>query len=169
MPVRPLLLATLLGFFALATPALTQQFPTLESKDLNERTVNLPQDFAADRSLLFVAFEQEQQTDVNTWLPFAEKLEQNGQAKFYELPVLPSALSLVGGFIQNGMRSGIPSQTTRAKTITLYTNVSRFRANLGLGRTNQIYAVVINRTGQVLAVESGAYSEAKAQRLRAAL
>lgn len=169
MRTRHLFLATLFSFFAIATPALAQQFPTIESKDLNERAVTLPQDFGANRSLLFIAFEQEQQTDVNTWLPFAEQLEQNGQAKFYELPVLPSALRLVGGFIQNGMRSGIPSQATRAKTITLYTNVSRFRANLGLGPTNQIYAVVIDRAGKVLAVEGGAYSDAKAQKLRAAL
>ncbi|MCF4098720.1 hypothetical protein [Maritalea mediterranea] len=169
MRTLSLTFAALLSLFITANTALAQQFPNISAKDLNGRSVNLPADFNANRSLLFIAFEQEQQAQVNTWLPFAQQLENAGQAKFYELPVLPSALRLIGGAIENGMRSGIPSQATRAKTLTLYTNVTRFRKNLGLGGKNQIYAVVIDRQGRVLAVQSGAYSSAKANQIRAAL
>lgn len=164
-----LIMATFFSFAAASTATVAQQFPNLDTKDLNGRELSLPADFNANRALLLIAFEQEQQTQINTWLPFAEQLENAGQAKFYELPVLPSALRLMGGMIENGMRSGIPSQATRAKTLTLYTNVTRFRKNLGLGRKNQIYAVVIDRQGRVLAVQSGAYSSAKAKQIRAAL
>jgi len=164
-----LTLATFLSLFLVTSGSLAQQFPNIDTKDLNGRSLNLPADFNANRALLLIAFEQEQQTQINTWLPFAEQLENQGRAKFYELPVLPSALRLVGGMIENGMRSGIPSQATRAKTLTLYTNVTRFRKNLGLGGKNQIYAVVIDRQGRVLTVQSGTYSSAKADQIRAAL
>lgn len=164
-----LTLATFLSLFLVTSGSLAQQFPNIDTKDLNGRSLNLPADFNANRALLLIAFEQEQQTQINTWLPLAEELENQGRAKFYELPVLPSALRLVGGMIENGMRSGIPSQATRAKTLTLYTNVTRFRKNLGLGGKNQIYAVVIDRQGRVLAVQSGTYSSAKADQIRAAL
>lgn len=164
-----LTLATFLSLFLVTSGSLAQQFPNIDTKDLNGRSLNLPADFNANRALLLIAFEQEQQTQINTWLPLAEELESQGRAKFYELPVLPSALRLVGGMIENGMRSGIPSQATRAKTLTLYTNVTRFRKNLGLGGKNQIYAVVIDRQGRVLAVQSGTYSSTKADQIRAAL
>ncbi|TDQ66575.1 hypothetical protein ATL17_0577 [Maritalea mobilis] len=164
-----LIITTFLSFAATSVSASAQQFPNIDTKDLNGRSLSLPADFNAERSLLLIAFEQEQQLQINTWLPFAEQLENAGQAKFYELPVLPSALRLMGGMIENGMRSGIPSQATRAKTLTLYTNVTRFRKNLGLGGKNEIYAVVIDRQGRILAVQSGAYSSAKAKQIRAAL
>lgn len=164
-----LIIATLFGVAATSATASAQQFPTIATKDLNGRSLNLPADFNANRALLLIAFKQEQQTQINAWLPFAQKLEKAGQAKFYELPTLPSALRLMGGLIENGMRSGIKSKATRAKTLTLYTNVNRFRKSLGLGGKNQIYAVLIDRQGRVLAVQSGTYSSAKAKKIRAAL
>ena len=76
---------------------------------------------------------------------------------------------MVRWFINNGMRGGIPAKDQRARTITLYIDKEPFKKSLGLGDENQIYAVLIDKSGKVLWKEEGLYSDAKGKSLEAAL
>jgi hypothetical protein len=51
-------------------------FPTVEGKDLNDRRLTLPADFAAPASLVFVAFERKQQGEVDSWKPFVQEMQR---------------------------------------------------------------------------------------------
>lgn len=163
------LTAALFSFAAITSSAWADQFPTIKAKNLNKVEMNLPQDFGARRSIVMVAYTQGQQDDVNTWLPFLDQASKKSGVKYYEVPVISSGYSLMSGFIDNGMRSGITSNSTRAKTITLYTNVSKFNREVGLSGKGSIHAIVIDRNGKVLAKVSGAYSKDKAKKISAAL
>ncbi|MGJ8527740.1 hypothetical protein [Maritalea sp.] len=149
--------------------ALAGQFPSISAKNLNEVKMNLPGDFGARRSIVMIAYSQKQQDDVNTWLPFLQQAAKKSGVKFYETPVISSGYGLMSGFINNGMRSGITSKSTRAKTITLFTNVGTFNRKIGVSGTNTIHAVVIDKNGKVLETVSGTYSKAKGQKINAAL
>ena len=72
-------------------------------------------------------------------------------------------------FINNGMRGGIPDKEQRARTITLYIDKEQFKKSLGLGSEDQIYAVLIDKSGKVIWNEAGLYSETKGKSLEAAL
>jgi len=161
--------AILVGILSIGSSALAGQFPSVKAENLNEVRMNLPQDFGSRRSIIMVAYTQKQQDVVNTWLPYLQKAAKKSGVKYFETPVISSGYKLMSGFINNGMRSGIASKSTRSKTITIFTNVGKFNKQMGLSGKGDIHAIVIDRSGKVLAKVSGAYSMAKAKKLNAAL
>lgn len=169
MKKRTIIAAAMIGAMSIASSAIAGQFPTITAENLNKVEMTLPQDFGARRSIVMIAYTQKQQDDVNTWLPFLNQMAKKSGVKYYETPVISSGYKLMSGFIDNGMRSGITSKSTRAKTITLYTNVSKFNRAVGVSGKGSIHAVVLDRNGKVLAQVSGAYSKDKAKKISAAL
>jgi hypothetical protein len=162
-------IAALIALFTFTITAHAGQFPTIKAENLNKVQMTLPADFGARRSIVFVAYKQNQQNVVNTWLPFASQAAKKSGVKYFETPVVSSSYKLMSGFINNGMRSGIQDTGTRAKTITLFTNVGKFNKLVGLSGTNTIHVIVLDRNGKVLAKQSGAYTQDKAKAISAAL
>ena len=72
-------------------------------------------------------------------------------------------------FIDGGMTRGIPDAAARSRTITVYTNVDKVVDNLGLAGTDTIAVLIVERSGRILARETGGFEEQKAQRLAASL
>ena len=61
-----------------ATPpanSASAHFPNVKAANLEKRNFNLPADFEGERNLLLVAFEREQQKDVDTWLREMKRFE----------------------------------------------------------------------------------------------
>ncbi len=67
----------------------------------------------------------------------------------------------MAGFIDGGMRSGIPDPEARARTITLYTDVGTFRQALGLESEDTIYGVLLDEQGAVVEIVEGDFDENK--------
>ena len=122
--------------------------------------LHLPADFDGERNLVLIAFQRAQQADVDTWMPFARSLaSRDSSLRYYELPTLGRRYSVILGWIDGGMRGGIPDTAARARTITLYIDKFPFRQVLGLGKEDSIYAVLVGRAGKIYWRASGAYSE----------
>ena len=127
------------------------QFPTITGSNLQRSKLRLPQDLRGEPNLVFVAFEQWQQSQVDTWLPFARQLEKEHPAlRDYELPTIRPLNRLARTFINEGMRAGIPDVVARERTITLYVDKKAFRQALDLPREDNIYVLLLDRQGQVL-------------------
>jgi hypothetical protein len=47
------------------------QFPTIAGSNLQRRKLTFPADFAGRLNIAIIAFQQWQQTQVDTWLPIA--------------------------------------------------------------------------------------------------
>ena len=163
------------GLVLMAAHARGQQpampaFPRSAGKDLNGRALALPRDFAGPVNLLFVAFERRQQAEVDTWISFAQEMQaaHPGLAT-YELPTIGRAWGLIRGFIDGGMRSGIPDTEVRASTVTLYLDVRSFCRALGVTSTKTIAVLLVTRNGEILALGTGPYSPETAAPLAAAL
>ena len=119
--------------FAGAQGTAPAAFPRVEGKDLNNRSISLPGDFAGPASLVFVAFERSQQEEVDSWKPFVQEMQRlRPGLRFYELPTIGKGYTWLRGFIDGGMRSGIPDPNLRASTITLYIDVAAFVKALGV-------------------------------------
>jgi len=146
------------------------RFPSVESQDLDKRLVKLPKDFAGERNLVVIAFQRQQQKDVDTWLDVKKRFETIDPAlRYYELPTLARLNPLARWFIDNGMRGGIPSHEQRARTITLYLDKEPFRAALGLGDESSIYVLLLDREGNILWRSQGNFDESKGQSLEQTL
>ena len=51
------------------------QFPSVMGFNLPRKKLSLPEAFEGELNLVFVAFQQWQQSQVDTWIPFARQLE----------------------------------------------------------------------------------------------
>lgn len=165
-PSQTTLLNRLIGllFLFIWIPAsAAPTFPQLEAEDLNGKAYTLPQALPSRNTLVLIAFKREQQKAVNTWIDGLE-LKSN-KLPWLEIPILEDYGSWFKWFVDNGMRKGIKSEYERSKVVTIYTDKASFNQALGIPSENTIYAAVVNQTGEVLATQSGEYTQAKARPL----
>jgi hypothetical protein len=63
------------------------------------------------------------------------------------------------------MRAGIPDQTARERTITLYLNKETFKGALGIDSEEVIWLFLVDREGTILWQDQGRFSESKLEGL----
>ena len=142
-------------------------FPPLTASNLEKRGLSLPADFEGDRNLLLVAFEREQQKNVDTWLHKMKQFEESDPGfRYYELPTSEKLNPVMRWFIDSGMRRGILDLKARERTITLYLDKKPFCDALLITDQKKIYAFLVDRGGNVLWKSEGDFDEAKATSLK---
>jgi len=171
----PVMVAMILVSSALAgdaklpsqTPA---KFPELKASNLESREFNLPHDFGGERNLVLIAFQREQQEQLDTWLKEMNRFQEADPGfQYYELPTIDKLNPLMRWFIDSGMRRGIPDKNARARTITLYIDKKPFEESLQLPTEKIVYALLVDRSGSVLWRTEGEYNQTKGESLRQAL
>lgn len=146
---------------------MTERFPEVEGASLSAVEHRLPGTLAGDVNLLLIAFRQWQQKDVDTWLPTATELATTYPAfRAYELPVISRMYRPASGFIDGGMRSGIPDPAVRDATITMYLDRKQFRADLGIDSIDEIVPMLVVPDGRILWRTTGRYSDDAGRSLR---
>lgn len=161
------LFAALTALFLTASFAQAQTFPTLVADDLNGRSVTLPRDLPGQPTIVFIAYKQRQQPQINAWVQRLG-LQQDGGPAWVELPVVGSGAKMIRSIVDNGMRSGITSKSARAKTITIYSSRRDFNRALGIQGRNDIYVALVDPNGKVRTLIKGRVTEAKVNQLRKA-
>ena len=161
-------------FIAALIALLSQQpaahFPVVKSDNLEGRTFTLPTDFGGERNVVFVAFQREQQKDVDTWVPFVTKqIAANPGTEYYELPTIKRMIGLMKWTINKGMSGGIPDKAAREHTITLYIDKEPFKRALEIPDEKVIHVLIVDRAGTVLWRTSGLFSDEKGAALATAL
>jgi len=145
-------------------------FPTVNGSNLLREKLTLPRDFQGRFNLVFIAFEQWQQMEVDSWMALAKELEEQFDGLvYYELPTIQSRNTLFKMFINEGMRAGIPNPKTRERTITLYLDKTDFRSALGMLDEEHIYILVVDRMGNESFRARGPYTREGEVALRQAL
>lgn len=146
-------------------------FPMITAENLNKKQVTLPGDLAGRPALVLIAYQRQQQTNVNTWLDRIDEIEAAiPGVQIIETPTISSGKwGWMAGFIDGGMRSGIPDPEARGRTITLYTDVSLFNQALMIEDTDTIYAVLLDEVGEVMKIVQGDYEHMKLMRLKKSL
>ncbi len=137
-------------------------FPIVNGSNLRREKITLPQDFEGKFNLIFVAFQQWHQEEVNSWIPLAESLEEQFPGLvYYELPTIRSLSTLSRFFINEGMRAGIPNPKSRERTVTLYLDKDEFRSALSMKDENHIYILLLDNQGEELWRDRGSHSPDK--------
>lgn len=141
-------------------PAANQNITKIKSADLNGKTVTLPDDFSAPRTLLLVAFQRDHQGIIDGWV---EGLKLKPTDKdWFELPVVGAMNPIGQKFLDGAMRSGIAGDDKRSRVVTLYTDAKKWIAPLGKTKTDTIYVVVVAKNGEILGVQDGTFDKKKA-------
>ena len=158
------------ALIALLSQQPAAHFPVVKSDNLEGRTFTLPTDFGGDRNVVFVAFQREQQKDVDTWVPFVTKqIAANPGTEYYELPTIKKMISPMKWMINKGMSGGIPDKAAREHTITLYIDKEPFKKDLAITDEKVIHVLIVDRAGTVLWRTSGRFSDEKGVALATAL
>jgi hypothetical protein len=146
------------------------RFPSVTGSNLHRQKLTLPGDLQGDHNLVLIAFQQWQQAQVDTWIPFAQQLEETHDGvRYYELPTIRRLNALARTFVNEGMRAGIPDLVARERTITLYLDKTAFRRDLQLPGEDNIHVLLLDGQGTVLWQAEGDFTAEKGDSLTAAL
>ncbi|PWB53912.1 MAG: hypothetical protein C3F13_08390 [Anaerolineales bacterium] len=145
-------------------------FPIVTGSNLLREKLTLPRDFQGRFNLVFIAFEQWQQTEVDSWMALVREMEEQvDYLAYYELPTIQTRNSLYKMFINEGMRAGTPNPKTRERTITLYLDKRDFRSALDMPDEEHIYLLVVDRQGYEYFRTRGPYTQEGDMALRQVL
>jgi hypothetical protein len=151
-------------------PDTRRRFPQLEGRDLQDRTVALPDAFEGERNVVIVAFRRDQQELVDSWVPWLEaRVEVDPGLRFYEVPTIGMQWSPARRMIDGGMAKAIGDPVVLRRTITVYTDVRRVTDGLGIDRTDTVWLFLVDATGAVRWRGHGAFDPDMAEGLGAAI
>jgi hypothetical protein len=160
----------LVGKSRLLVQSQDPHFPRVSGYNLDRQEFEFPRDFEGELNLVIIPFQQSQQLDVNTWIPTAQHLERTYPGLvYYELPTIYKLPALYRTFINEGMRAGIPDQTSRERTITFYLDKRTFKSALDIRSEDMISIFLVDRQGNILWREEGLFTEEKVSGLAAVL
>lgn len=126
------------------------RFPRLPVRDLEGRDLTLPADLAGRRNVVILAFQMRQQRLVDSWVPWLdERAATDDELRVYEVPMIGTGWRPVRGWIDGGMRRGIPDPAVRRRTLTAYVPLGPATAELGITETSDIWLFLVDGDGIV--------------------
>ena len=145
-------------------------FPELTARDLDGREAALPAGLPGELTVVLVAFHRSQQALVDSWVPWLEaRMAVDSRLRVVELPVLALHWAPGRSAIDGGMAAAIPDPVVRRRTLTVYTDVRRVAAALGIEDRETITVCLVDRSGRVWWKASGGFDRATAAALEAAV
>lgn len=143
-------------------------FPAVKGENLHGEEVVFPATLATNAcSVVIVAYLRSQQEIINPWLPGLVDLTKSERGfEFFELPTLKPMNRFTRWVIYRGMRSGIPDDKPRSRTVTLYLDKSKFNEALGVTSEDTVYFFVVDHSGRIRWRCSGGFTEAKFAELK---
>ncbi len=163
---KPLLICLLLCC-ALPTLGVAQQpkaaaFPSITGYSLDKQKVSLPGDLEGQTDLLLISFKEEQQADIDSWLPAAQALQHsNFQFRYYQLPVAERENFVFRWLESSSMRSDQTDPETWHWIVPLWVDRKKFFDDLQIPNEKQVVILLIDRQGHILWRASGAMSADK--------
>ena len=132
--------------------------------------MTLPAGLPGEWNVVIVAFRRQQQELVDSWVPWLEeRAAVTPWLRFAELPAIGLQWRAARPVIDGGMAAAIRDQQTRRRTLTVYTDLRRVTAPLGISDRNTIWLFLVGRAGRVRWRGSGGWDPATAAGLGAAL
>jgi hypothetical protein len=131
------------------------KFPTVRAKTLSGKCVTFPDATRGKVGVIFVAFEQAAQSDIDSWVtPMISGYLNEADVSYYEIPMISGNYKPVARLIDGGMRGGVP-QSLHARTATFYGERSPFFSSMKIADRKRAYMFVLSRSGDIVFRSSG--------------
>lgn len=144
-----------------------ESFPRVRGTALDGTELTLPDAVAGAPALLLIGFQQNSQFDLDRWLLALS--EAKVQVRALEVPTLPGLMpGLFSGFIDGGMRRGIP-QEDWGGVVTVYGDASELARFVGNADGLPGRVVLLDRDGRVAFFHDRGYSMTSLRRLQEVL
>jgi hypothetical protein len=120
------------------------RFPELHARDLDGRSVTVPDDLGPGPTLLLVRFTPASEGDVETWYHLATDLGDTVTDFWcYDVLVLPAFPDAVQPSLTDELRS-VTDAAADVRSLTVHTDVAAFRRALVLDRAARTYALLLH-------------------------
>ena len=88
----------------------TKRFPRIEAKTLSGKKIVFPDAAKGNYAFMLIAFKRQTQGEVDSWLdPFIKEFGNRDSVTFYEIPMISNNWKWMSGWIDAGMRAGVPA------------------------------------------------------------
>lgn len=145
------------------------QMPAHSTQSLTRTPVTLPSGLPSDRTLALVTFNKDQRVQADSWID-GMNLKNDTSISWVRIPVLGDPDTPDGrSEAEKRLLARYTAEEERARMLPMFMDKVSFARATGLKSTEQGYAVVLNRQGEVLARVEGAFNADKAQLLRETL
>jgi hypothetical protein len=162
-------LAMLLAFSTPNESRVMGRLPAFMAQTLLRQPVAVPEELPADRTLALITFRRSHRDQAESWVR-GLNLRDDPSIAWMRLPVINDPGTPTARHeLENKLRELYPAEAERAKLLPVFTDRDSFVRAAGLGGVDQVYVVIVNRQGEVLARVEGAFDPEKAQTLRATL
>lgn len=116
-------------------------------QSLEGNTVNMPADFTGQYTLLLFGYVQNSQFDIDRWLIGLDMTQT--QVAAYEIPTIKGmAPRMFSGFIDDGMRKGIPKELWKG-VVTVYEDGEKVQRFTGNQNPNNARVMLLNQDGVI--------------------
>jgi hypothetical protein len=141
-----------------------KKFPSVTGQNLEQKNVNIPNDFTSEHTLLLVGYKQNSQFDIDRWLIGLDMTETN--IDVYEVPTIQGLFPrMFSTMIDNGMRKGIPKALWKG-VVTVYKDGEVVQAFTGNENPNNARAILLNKEGIIVYFYDDGFSVAALNELR---
>lgn len=131
-------------------------FPTVLGESLKREKISIPGHYQGKNTLLLIGYAQKAQFDIDRWI--LGVLQADIPVEIVEVPTIAGMMpQMVQGFINGGMRKGIP-ETDWASVVTVYEDAPKIINALGNERPQSAYAVLLNKEGRIVWTSNIGYS-----------
>lgn len=159
-----------LAFAAPTESAVMGKLPQVTAKRLDQRSVALPEGFEAERTLALIGFSRKHRPDIESWID-GLRLYNDASIAWVRMPVLSDPGSdHERDALEQHLQTRYSGERERERVMAVVTQRrDAFLRAAGLGDPEQMVAVVVNRSGEVLARAVGRFDADKAEALRETL
>ena len=131
-------------------------FPQVRGKSLSSEVITIPDSYSGKPTVLLIGYLQKAQFDIDRWI--LGILQADIEVQIVEVPTIAGMMpQMVQGFIDNGMRSGIPKNDW-ASVVTVYEDASKVIEAIGNERPQSAHVVLLNQTGKIVWTSNLGYS-----------
>lgn len=142
-----------------------RQFPEIEAETLSGKKIVLPEATKGKYTFIAIAFKRQTQNEVDSWLePFIKEFGDKESVTFYEIPMISKSWKLISGWIDAGMRSGIP-EFKHDHVLTYYGPLQKYFDYFEVDDTGSVYVFLLDKNGNIIFNASGPADDDKFKKL----
>lgn len=139
-------------------------FPRVKGQSLDKQSITIPDHYSGKSAVLLIGYEQKAQFDIDRWI--LGILQAEVPVQIVEIPTIAGMMpQMVQGFINNGMRSGIPKEDW-ASVVTVYEDASKIINVIGNERPQSAHVVLIDGNGKIIWSTNRGYSAGQVLELK---
>ena len=125
---------------------MAKTFPSVHGKNLNKQNITVPDDFSEKNLIVFAAFQQLHQPDVDKSIEVLEESNMQDSHHIIEIPVIQKTTWFRQLRLDTIMRAGIRTPHIRQRTVTVYLDKAKFCEQLNIPNDNSVHWFVINHS-----------------------